>query len=69
MNSPFNKKILVGKIEEAFSLEKGNVEEYKKYTKEYGQCMLCEKFRKNNRWHIIWRKSKRKFLFYAKYSL
>lgn len=49
MNSPFNKRILVGKIEEAFSLEKGNVEEYKKYTKKYGQCMLCERFRNNNR--------------------
>lgn len=43
LKEPFNERILTGKIEEAFSLKNGNIEEYKNYSKIYGQCMLCNR--------------------------
>lgn len=43
VNEPFNNKILIGKIEEAFSIKHGKLDEYKKFSKINGQCMLCNK--------------------------
>lgn len=48
LKESFNKKILVGRIEEAFALKDGNIKEYKKYSKKYGQCMLCKKINNIN---------------------
>lgn len=46
LNISFNRKILEGKIEEAFSLDNEKKKQYEAYTKKFGQCMLCEKLYK-----------------------
>lgn len=43
LEEPFNKKVLVGKIEEAFSLKNKKINIYTEFTKENGQCALCKK--------------------------